>query len=394
MSVKRIQVKQLILLVGSNPLPNYLAVLILNPESVCFLYTKETKDVKKRIWGVLQQRLPALVLKERFIEDASSPVKIRESFPAIDDETHLHYTGGTKIMAAHALMTFFNKGGTGKRASYIDERKSMLRFDDDNVMPIDISKVELNLTIKEILGLHGISVITIGSDRQPDTALPSIEDAKAIAGKVLNDPSFACMLYDKVKEMPEAISKAMADPFRISQHVPGLSVDSIPAQDWDTIRYKAWRKFLQGGWLEHWSADLIRQIKGEGSANIDIQCLRENRRGFQIDVMLVVAHRLYVISCTTESEDLNLCKSKLFEVATRARQLGGDLSRAAFISLLHGTITNRKVEELKMDLLRNDIENIWEASNEVQAYGLDDVRSWYGVHGSPNVHNLKAWLEK
>ena len=297
-------------------------------------------------------------------------------------------------MSAHALMAFLNNGGSSDRASYLDERKSLLRFDDDNVPPVDLSKVEFNLAIREILGLHGITVKSIGSDRQAGTNMPSLEDAKIIAAQILADPSLACTLYEQVKGMPEAITKARAMPLPLSRYVKGLSVDMIPGEEWNSNLYEIWRKFLQGEWLELWCGDLVHQLAKDGALHIDIQCLRENGRCFQIDVMLVRGHRLYVISCTTEATEINLCKSKLFEVTTRARQLGGDLARAAFISLLDGTVRINKVDELKMDLLRNDIEDIWEASNEVQAFGLDDVRSWYGVRGVPNIHNLKAWLEK
>lgn len=394
MSEKRADCKQLLLLVGSNPLPNFLAVLILKPESVSFLYTSETRPVKERLNDILQKRYPALVLSERLIRDATSPSRIRESFPAIDEETHLHYTGGTKIMSAHALMTFLDKGGSSKHASYLDERNSLLRFDDDNVPPIDLSKAELNLTIREILQLHGITVDSIGSERPTGPTMPSIEDAKIMTAQVLADPSLARTLYEEIQKMPEAITKAKSAPLYLSRYVPGLSVDAIPADTWNCNLYKAWRDFLQGEWLEIWCSDLVHQLASDGAVHFDIQCLRKNGRTFQIDVMLVRGHRLYVISCTTEAEDINLCKSKLFEVAIRARQLGGDLARSAFVSLLTGTITYKKTEILKMDLLRNDIGNIWEASNEVQAFGLDDVRSWYGFRGVSDIHNLKEWLEK
>lgn len=391
---QRSPVRQLILLVGSNPLPNFLAVLILKAESVCFLFTLETEPVMARLKDILTQKYPDLALSERFIQDSTSPSRIRESLPQVNADTHLHYTGGTKIMSAHALMNFLNQGGSSDRASYLDERKSLLRFDDDNVPPIDLSKVEFNLTIREILGLHGITVKSIGSELHTGINRPSIDDAKAVAAKVLDDPSLASKLYEQVNGMPEAITKARATPLNLARYVQGLSVESIPGDGWNKSLYEVWKEFLKGGWVEVWCGDLVHQLATDGAVHIDIQCLRKKNRDFQIDVMLVRGHRLYVISCTTEAVDINLCKSKLFEVATRARQLGGDLARAAFISLLDGTVRINNVEELKMDLLRNDIVDIWDASNEVQAFGLADVRAWHGYRGIPNIHNLKAWLEK
>lgn len=41
------QAEHLILLVGSNPLPNFLATSVLKPKSVQLVYSSETEQVKK-----------------------------------------------------------------------------------------------------------------------------------------------------------------------------------------------------------------------------------------------------------------------------------------------------------------------------------------------------------
>lgn len=42
-------VKTLALLVGSNPLPNYLAAMILKPREVVLIYSPETKDPRDHL---------------------------------------------------------------------------------------------------------------------------------------------------------------------------------------------------------------------------------------------------------------------------------------------------------------------------------------------------------
>ena len=387
--------KHLLLLVGSNPLPNFLAAVILKPETICLLYTPETAPVKNRLKEAFRKRSNGWKINEQPIKDAADPLSIRKSIPEITGETHLHYTGGTKPMAAHALMAFHDKGGTDDRASYLDEKKGILRFDDDNVKPIDLSKENLELSIREILGLHGIGLKSIGSERQGDSDLPTDDQAKIIASMLLNDPSIAATLYHKVSEMPESITKAKEQPLNISEYIPDLGISTFPLESWNGKKYETWYRFLRGVWFEYWCGELVKKIAGDGTVSIDIQCKRDDKaeREFQIDVALVRGHRLYVISCTTEAEDINICKNKLFEVGIRARQLGGDLARAAMVSLIHGKIRQKKQDVLKIDLLKGDIADLWESPNQIKAYGLDNVRAWVGTHGDPKVHDLKQWLE-
>lgn len=43
----------LLLLIGSNPLPNYITALILKPRSIRLFYSPETEKVKKHLWEAL-----------------------------------------------------------------------------------------------------------------------------------------------------------------------------------------------------------------------------------------------------------------------------------------------------------------------------------------------------
>ena len=62
----------LILLVGSNPLPNYLAACALRPRRIALVHTAETKDAKDRLRRELERTLcKSVTLDEPFVEDAS-----------------------------------------------------------------------------------------------------------------------------------------------------------------------------------------------------------------------------------------------------------------------------------------------------------------------------------
>jgi len=377
--------KQLLLLVGSNPLPNFLAALILKPESICLFFSLETEPVKNQLRKFLTAKVGKVVLCEKFIQDATDPSKVREAFGTIFSDTHLHYTGGTKIMAAHARMAFRDSGGTNKQASYLDERKSVLRFDDG--YEIDLSKEDLKLTIDEILGLHGIKRLSKGEQPKPE---PTEQDVKRIVEGSMKDPDLACKLYNIYREegKPRSFNKAKREPVKLEDVVNDLSIQQLPEIGWTENTYEKWCDFLGGGWLERWCGDLVRDVAKESEVQVSVDCKRTNGRQFEIDVAIVRGHRLYVISCTTDTK-IRLCKSKLFEVSMRARQLGGDLARSALVCLLHGS--NDKGSYV--DQLRNDVEDIWAASNTPKVFCLDDLKEWFGIYSEPNVGTLQQWLE-
>jgi len=103
-----------------------------------------------------------------------------------------------------------------------------------------------------------------------------------------------------------------------------------------------------------------------------------------VDVAAIRGHRSYFISCTTDTTKA-LCTSKLFEVAVRSRQLGGDLARAALICL---------ADEGTAGALQQDIDDLWGATNTTQVFGLSDLRAWSDCDGrQPNPHALQAWME-
>lgn len=379
---------ELLLLVGSNPLPNFLTALILKPKLVRLFYSEETKKVKDRLKKKLKEKLPDSSLDEKFIEDAANAEKVREAIKSIPitPVTHLNYTGGTKIMAAHARMAFGARGGTERQASYLDERRGVLRFDDGD--EIDLSRERLELTLNDILALHGIETIP---DKDPPQPAPTMEDTQIIARAVLSQPGLARILYKIHRPNGDrcTFSKAKANPVSIKDLIEcdkglnecELGVPEVPGKDWNERTFKKWCDFLGGTWLEMWCYDLIAPLTSE--VHQGVNCRRDNDREFEIDLALVRGHRLYVISCTTDTT-LGLCKSKLFEVAMRARQLGGDLARFALVSLLHGA---------HIDQLKNDVADVWEAPNPPRAFGMDDLKDWAGIQGQANTSSLMEWLD-
>jgi len=381
--------EKLILLVGSNPLPNYLAAQLLKPKSLSFIYSPETEQVKNYLKKVLENMDSDI--EEKGIADATDPKCVRGRVQECLGEgsrVHLHYSGGTKVMATHARMQFREAGYDDRHASYLDERRGVLRFDDG--YEISLADHNLRLTMDLIVGLHGIERKDRGDSVEQ---APTAEDAEKIAKNVFACTELARKLYDIHRENGKRVGleKAKENPIPLSRFIPKddeFSISNIPEADWNKRTYKKWLDFLGGGWLEQWVGEIIKGcLAGEGEVEIGVYFRRANGREFEIDVSVVRNHRFYLVSCTTDIK-LTLCKSKLFEIAMRARQLGGDLARSALVCLLQGS--NDKGAYVEQ--LRSDVADIWNAPNTPRGFGLDDLKEWAGIDSAPDCRTLREWF--
>lgn len=389
--------ESLILLVGSNPLPNYLAAMALKPATLHLVYSSETEKPKDRLRHTIVADLqPAVNIEpDVHVSDASDASEIATKIAGLmngrADRVHLHYTGGTKVMSAHALHAFYKSGGKEQHASYLDEKNVRLRLDDGSNKAL--SDCGVTISLDRILQLHGVE----HTPRARAADGPTESDMETIANAELRNPTLAKTLYEQsacLKKLKDKPSKAHANPFDPAEHGIAFSIAKVPTtDDWSKERFKAWWRFLGGEWLEDWVARRVRDIEIAGISASEvvagINCMRlEPPREFEVDVVAIRGQRSYFISCTTDVR-LGLCKSKAFEIAARSRQMGGDLSRSALVCLLHGEDSEGKF----VDQLRADVADVWGATNTTRVFGLEDVRTWAGHYGSPNLDELKNWLE-
>ncbi|MBX3156452.1 MAG: DUF1887 family protein [Deltaproteobacteria bacterium] len=368
---------RLALLVGSNPLPNYLAAAVLGPrETVILLHSPETQESRDHLSAALKEKWPSLEIDPKCIDDATDRRKVHDVCSRLKVD-HLHYSGGTKTMAAHARHSL-QLGDN--QASYLDERKGLLRFDDGYDVPLGDRDVGLSFDI--LLRLHGIER---RANRPEAEGGPAECDVEAVARSVRTEPGLARRLYEAFRQDGKMVplASAKAASWNPEQHGLVLGVRSVPEVNWSKARYESWARFLTGDWLERWTAAAIRScLVGVAPPEVGVKCSRtQSRLEFEIDVALVRGHRLYVVSCTTDTRK-DLCKSKLFELAMRARQMGGDLARSALVCLSGAG-----------DALRADMTSVWDAPNVPRVFGIADLREWAGDSGPPNTSSLKEWLD-
>ena len=291
-------------------------------------------------------------------------------------------------MAAHARMAFAEIGGELARSTYLDEGGKdvapRLRYDDGRSKSLaDLGGPALDL--QTVLALHGIQ----HKPRTVRDGSPTQDDARAILGAVLRDPGLATKLYEERQRLYglKKPSEAASRPFSASEYGLALSIQALPeSAQMNRKLYESWYKFLGGEWLEEWTGAKLHGLGQTPPSEIvvGVNAFRgEAHANLEVDVAAVRGHRSYFISCTTDTTK-PVCKSKLFEVAVRSRQLGGDLARAALVCL---------ADDKTVVALQQDIDDLWGATNTTRVFGLSDLRAWSDCDDRPNTHALQAWME-
>lgn len=387
-------VNTLILLVGANPLPNYLAAATLKPDRVVLVHSPDTEQPAKRLKRAIEEdfHVSAENIRSECVAHphAASLVEeaMRKAMPR-SNGIHLNYTGGTKVMSAHAVQVFYQHSGSdaASHASYVDERNRCLRFDNGNKRTFDEHTPPL--TFSRVLQLHGVD----WTPRSEVEGGPTVNDADAIVTAICKDPSLVKKLYDERTRLQalKTPANAATDPCRPSNHGLQLTASQIPDEGWSKKQFEAWYKFIGGEWLEEWVRNRIQELGLNGidadSVVCGVNCKREtSKRQFEIDLALVRHHRTYAVSCTTDST-IGLCKSKAFEISVRAPQMAGDLARSAVVCLLDSGDRSGVAQ------LQADLDDAWGSPNATRVFGLEDVRQWAGFYGEPNLSSLKDWLD-
>jgi len=381
-----------VLLVGANPLPNYLAAAVLRPRRVVLVFSGETTGPRDRLAAELAGRLGVEEVASRLVEDPTCAAAVRDRLrglagsEAARGALHLNYTGGTKVMAVHARAALGDQGDLRDAAmSYLDDRGGRLRFDDGHDENLPAGLVDLDT----VMALQGMEP----KRERPSTGegLPTERDLAELAARVLDEPDLAGRLYARFRDKAgNRLSRTKVPPFR-----PGekeglrLSQPEIPGSDWSSDRYEHWVEYLGGRWLDEWVGGLVRGLGVAQDVRVSLKRIKD-RREFELDVVALRDNRVYVVSCTTDPT-ARLCKSKLFEVALRARQLGGDLARSAVACLLPdpGPANPSSVGPAGVE---DDGKAAWDAPNPPRVFGLSHLRAWHGQGGPPDLSGLKTWL--
>lgn len=387
------QTDHLFLLVGTNPLPNYVAALLLakDDSTIHLLHsggTRGTEGVATKLKESIQRRRPQikeLVLRE--IDDADGgriAQKMTGVLQSIDKRAlvGLHYTGGTKAMTVHVYQAVREQFQTAI-FSYLDARTLSLKIDRPGEAQSKSIRVERACSVKldDLMVLHGRE---IGSKEQ-ETDLQQLQlnlvklhttnpEAwrewcdKHLRRQDRKDKKIKTSKTDlRAVELPNDDS-VVASVFASHESWQTLG-DALP-QGWEIVKFAEW---LDGKWLDHYTFDCVRQVATSCGLHDYGLSLKSQGVEFEFDVAATRGYQLFALSCTTGSEK-GMSKLKLFEAYIRARQIGGDEARVALVCCYHDP-----------SVLQKEIEESWFPEGRVHVFGRENL---------PDLAvRLKEWFE-
>lgn len=381
MSKQNYDFTDLVLLIGTNPLPNFVVadrLLQVNPscKTIWLVYSEDFKENKQHgtekqkdaVKRLIQKRYSNLEFREISISNVSRAKNIieeigkelnRESRPG--SLIHLNYTGGTKAMGTHAyrcLEKLWEENTNRLSFSYLDGRNFAIVDDDDERKYSELrDKVKLNLD--DLIELHGFKRKNKDSDHDFSAHYEKYKQW------IEASPSVDEFCKDYYSPQPLETEAAFTKAFSDQNNYLGANkywkevISSLSLQLYDTKKKKEHiYKFLVGGWLENYVYHLLYPDHPQNIwKDWQIRDDTKDEWEFQLDVILIRGYQLIGISCTVEDgeeEKKNLCKLKGFEIILRTRQIGGDEAKAILVTGMKGNKdSNNNLETLQKELELN-----------------------------------------
>ncbi len=328
----------LFLLIGTNPLPNYVAFkLLTKPSSHIFLvHTNETNQVADRLLNVmnlLPEKFTKINVDEANAENIYS--KITE-FAKGKRGIGLNYTGGTKSMAVHSYRAIM---AIDPEAifSYLNARNLELLIETRHYSKSVTIGHFLQPGLKELMTLHGYTPKEDKLTKEPYRPDFCHEMAKIPCKELRSwcDNNLRC---------------GEGTPFRKNTNLKSVELPFYPPFEKLAIYYKdcktlgdlekKWQwtrgitklaKWFDGTWLEHYTLWALQRIMISSNIHEAVLGLEINERNeFELDIVAMKGYQLFAISCSTDSGK-SMLKLKLFEAYVRARQLGGDEAKIGMV---------------------------------------------------------------
>jgi hypothetical protein len=316
----------LFLLIGTNPLPNYVTAKFFvdtnpNLKRIWLIYSDKTKfqdstlEYAENIEKILKQNITKPVEFPAYISlsDIGSAKKIVDdlrtsmTYKAIPYGTklHLNYTGGTKAMAVH-VYRYFYETYQNMTSSYLDGREYVLKDNYGEIPAYDLRE-KVGISLENIIKLHGyIKNSSKYKDTHNENNKDNEESVDALEEK----------LFDK-----KTVNKGnVLEDYVYAVIKQGITNDRILLE-----KFNSGLITLNKRWY----------IRKSGVA-----------KSFELDVIITNGYQLCPISCVTSSDE-GKCKNKGFEVYHRSQQIGGDESKKILITGLKEDAKNAFKRDLE-----------------------------------------------
>jgi hypothetical protein len=421
--IRDYQVDHLLLLVGSNPVPNVVAGKLLTTpkDTITLIHSADDGlELAKRLraWfaraGYSEANISLREIRESDAVSVSNCVQdvlekyrsqlLRERNSNTANEVGtirigLNYTGGTKVMAVHAYLALKNWVENRAREalfdrypvfSYLDARTLELRFEQVGMRPPTpfYTGRKVSLSIHDLLDLHNWEPI---KDPIKEPVLP--ESAKTLLAihrnrgltKLWNEwlkeellpknRNSQAIPWPHLPKLQEAMSQ------ELGQHDPQF-LNLTTARGSGCKDEHDLRKWASGAWLESAVLSALQACSQE--LHLEEYCMdiqpkvrgsSEKEAFFQLDVAAIYGYQLFAFSCTTASGGKGDLKQKLFEANVRAQQIGGDEARSALVCYAEPKTVNALEVEMRRDIV---------LKGRIRVFGLE--------HLSNLAEHIKKWI--
>ena len=377
----------LFLLIGTNPLPNYVAACLLAPENgtIYLLHSEDTFEVADRLARRLSRVRPSATLIPRQIDESDGDkiiAKIEEMTAKLGRGMRigLNYSGGTKAMAVHAYYAL-RKAFPDGCFSYLDPRKLAMVIDpgDKPVQTLPVSR-EVEVKLADLLQMHGYKFAEFR--RQPRWP-----DLCAAIAEVFTAPESRAQWLGWLRTwraqppaptLPDLAVYRDLEPVihALSGLCGGMLSEAAVAQAMGFSAFSSCQEFFEGKWLEEYAlAQLVKVAADVGvhDYGVGINIRRKDKRRFELDLLAMMGYQLYAISCMATAER-DPAEYHLHEVFVRARQVGGDEARFALICAYD-----------RPKALEQEVSEDWDAEKKIKVFGQDDLLSL--------PDKLRRWFE-
>lgn len=358
------KVDHLFLLVGKNPLPNYVVaksnMLLREGGKTYLIYTTDTKPYADKLRDKLAITNKELISLDDYQSDAHEIHKrITDKAKKLEGRLGLNYTGGTKSMAINAYLAIRSLERIEKPVfSYLDSKELKLLVDRPDRKPIPVP-FEADIDFKDIFDLHQLKLNSLNTQ----AILPELASSILLHNHIWHQWCKDRLHVEAKREKENGKNdwKSKGELKKTFVSLNGLNPELIEALDKNKCldeqkqsidikgmleKYSFSKpedvcKWLDGIWLEEYLlCQISKHFQRSGmSFRLDIN----NGKDFEFDVAFIKGYQLFAFSCTSSS-DRSLCKAKLFEAYARGKQLGGDEARVALVCCSDDDTIQREME--------------------------------------------------
>ncbi len=377
---RAVNIKTLVLLIGKNPLPNYIVGKYMKDfekfDNLVLIHSEENKNIKqhgtKKFAESIEKALNYKSSHLVSLTNVGNAVEIRKDllnkFPSISGKIHLNYTGGTKTMVIQAYKYLSEKYKSNFNASYLDTRSKKIIYDDGTQAPKKgILGEKVHINIKTLMDLHQYELIDYRDsyDSKFEKCLDLLEtlpvsEYRELFKKIsLFKKHISKMsVIDALNKINDNQFKNLILSFEFFNKNKNKIIGSIPFD------------FRNGIFFEQLIfRKLIREINARklGSytdAGLNLKGKNPSGQEFELDIVVIKGYILSGISITIY-DDIKKTKMKGFEILRRTRQIGGIESKSIIISL----ITKERAERLQKDLALYGY-----SKDKIVFFSIDDIK--------------------